>query len=870
MYRKQINEIYDELKSEKLGLSSTEANDRLTKNGPNRLEEKKKESIWKKILEQFNDILIIILIVAAVVSYIVDPSELAESIIILLVVALNAFLGVFQEVKAEKSLDALKKMSSPHATVIRDGVKQVVNTEDVVVGDIIYLEAGDLVPADARIIESFNLKCEEASLTGESVPSEKNSEVIEGERGVGDRKNMVFSSTVVTYGSGLAIVTAVGMNTEVGHIASLLMADKKELTPLQKQIEGIGKVLGIVCIGICVVVFGLEWLDTGNVLDAFKGAVALAVAAVPEGLAAFITVILAIGMQKLVKVNAIVKKLPSVETLGCASVVCSDKTGTLTKNEMTVMKVYLNGIKDVKDELTDDEKKMLAYFALSSDGEVREENGRYKHIGDPTETALVLANMLYGVDLTDTYERVNSLPFDSERKMMSVVYKVADKFIMITKGAPDIVVDRSKDLKTSKEVLEANEALGTEALRVLAVAYKEVSSSNVTLEDENDLHFIGLVGMIDPPREEVKSSIELAKGAGIRTVMITGDHKITASAIAKELGILRPGDKVISGSELKNMSQEELFAHIEEYSVYARVNPEDKVRIVEAWQNKGKIVAMTGDGVNDSPALKRADIGCAMGITGTEVAKQSASLILTDDNFGTIIHAVKEGRGIYDNIKKVVQFLLSSNIGEVLTIFLALLIDLIFPIKLGIPLLAIHLLFVNLITDTLPAFALGLEPVEESVMSKQPREKNEGFFANGMGIRIAVQGLLVGGLTLASFLIGELVFGAGMEEAVQAQIGQTMAFITLSVTQLFHAFNVKSDESILNKKLFNNKWIWIALGVGLVIEAVIIYVPVFADLFGLYSLTFGEVSVALGLAFSIVIFMEIYKLIKKIIRNHKK
>ena len=868
MYRKNIDEIYEELSSNKLGLSKEESKSRLEKNGPNKLQEKKKEPIWKKILEQFTDILIIILLVAAVVSIIVDPHEWVESLIIFIVVCLNAFLGVFQEVKAEKSLDALKKMSSPHATVLRNGNREVVKTDEVVVGDIIYLEAGDLVPADARIIESFNLKCDESSLTGESVPSEKNNDVIDGEKGVGDRKNMVFSSTVVTYGSGLAIVTATGMDTEVGHIAQLLMADKKELTPLQKQIENIGKVLGIISIVICIVVFALEWLSSGDVLGAFKGAVALAVAAVPEGLAAFITVILAFGMQKLVKVNAIVKKLPSVETLGCASVVCSDKTGTLTKNEMTVMKIYKDEIKDVKDTLTEEEKKMLAYFSLSSDGEVREEDGHYKHIGDPTETALVLANMLYGVDLTNNYKRVNSLPFDSERKLMSVIYEVDDKLLMITKGAPDVIVSRCKDLKNSDEVLKVNEILGSEALRVLGVAYKEVSSKDVTLEDENVLHFIGLVGMIDPPREEVKLSIEQAKGAGIRTVMITGDHKITASAIAKELGILRDGDKVISGAELKAMSQEELFDHIEEYSVYARVNPEDKVRIVEAWQNKGKIVAMTGDGVNDSPALKRADIGCAMGITGTEVAKQSASLILTDDNFGTIIHAVKEGRGIYDNIKKVVQFLLSSNIGEVLTIFLALVIDLVFKVNLGIPLLAIHLLFVNLITDTLPAFALGLEPVEDSVMKKKPREKHEKFFSNGMGSRILVQGILVGGLTLASFLIGELVFGRGMSEEIQAQIGHTMAFITLSVTQFFHAFNVKSDESILNKKLFNNKWIWIALGAGLVLEAVIIYVPFFANLFQLYRLSVGELFTALGLSFSIVILMEIYKLIKKLFKKN--
>lgn len=865
MYQKRIEEVYELLNTSQKGLTSDEAKERLLKNGLNQLEEKKKESFFTKLINQFKNLLIIILIVAAVISLIVDPHEWVESLIIFIVVFLNAFLGVFQEMKAEKSLEALKKMSSPQCKVLRDEQKRVINTSEIVKGDIFFLEAGDLVPCDGRIIESFNLKCEEASLTGESVPSEKNNLIIDKEVGVGDRKNMVFASTVVTMGSAICVATSTGMETEVGHIAKMLLTDKNEPTPLQRQLDHIGKILGIIAIIICIIVFVLEWLTTKNVLEAFKGAVALAVAAVPEGLAAVITIVLAIGVQKLVKVNAIVKKLPAVETLGCASIVCSDKTGTLTKNEMTVTKLYLDTLKKIEEPLTEEEKRMLAYFAASSDGEVVKENDKYKHIGDPTETALVFANMIYGSKLNN-YKRVYSLPFDSERKLMSVVYQNEDKFIMITKGAPDVIITRS--IGNNDKALAINEKMASEALRVLGVAYKIVNQPNITFEDENDLTFVGLVGMIDPPRNEVKLAIKEASGAGVRTIMITGDHKITASAIAKELGILHEGEKVISGDELTSLSDEELFNQIEEISVYARVNPSDKVRIVEAWQKRGKIVAMTGDGVNDSPALKRADIGCAMGITGTEVAKQSASLILTDDNFYTIIRSIKEGRGIYANIKKVVQFLLSSNIGEVLTIFLALVLDLVFNLGLGIPLLAIHLLFVNLITDTLPAFALGLEPVEDKVMSQKPRDKNESFFANGMGVSIFVQGLLVGLLTLSSFLIGELILGKGLPSETQTQIGQTMAFITLSVCQLFHAFNVKSSDSILNKKIFNNKYLWLSLLVGLLIESVIIYVPFFANLFGLYSLTFVELLVALGLAVSIVVLMELYKLIvNKVIKR---
>ncbi len=873
MYRKSIKEVAKELNTDVIsGLKSDSLEELQTKYGKNELIKKKKQPFILKLLEQFKDVLIIILLVAAAVSLIVDPAEWTDSLIILIVVILNAILGVVQESKAEKSLEALEKMSAPNAKVIRNGETVVIPSSDVLPGDIIIIEAGDLVPADARIIESHNLKIDESALTGESVPVDKIDDVIDADDlPLGDRKNIAYSSTVVTYGRGKAIVISIGMNTEVGKIASLLVNQKTEQTPLQNQLANIGKILGYLSIGICAIVFGVELLSGLKLLDAFKTAVALAVAAIPEGLAAVVTIVLAIGVQRMVKKNAIIRKLPAVETLGCTSIICSDKTGTLTQNKMTVVKLYEMHDDNLVavDQGNDKVKEMMAFFAFCSDSQLSiDEEGNERFVGDPTETALSDVNKLYG-NPSLTFTRLNEFPFDSDRKMMTVFGNYNGKIISITKGAPDIILDRCNNMANRRLYDDMNEEMSKQALRVLAVGYKvydEMPTNPSVEESEKNLTFVGLVGMIDPPRDEVRDAIKVAKKAGIRPIMITGDYISTACAIAKDLGILEEGQLAISGTELSNMSMEEFDANIDKYSVYARVAPEHKVQIVEAWQKKGEIVAMTGDGVNDSPALKKADIGCAMGKVGTEVAKGASSMILVDDNFATIVSAVKEGRGIYDNIKKVIQFLLSSNIGEVLTIFCASIIGLLF-IKdgevWGVPLLPVHLLFVNLITDTLPAFALGMEPVSETTMDKKPRPRKENFFAHGLGGTIAWQGVCVGALTLISFFIGCNVTIAGIEPSLAS--GQTMAFITLAVSQLFHAFNVKGEFSVFSKHLFDNKYLWGAFFIGVIIQLVIIYVPFFANLFGLVNLDVLHELIAMGLAFSMVIIVEIVKLVKRLI-----
>lgn len=868
MFNKTIKEIEKELDTDiNLGLNDNQVKINNEKYGKNKLQEGKKTSLFVRFLLQFKDVLIIILIVAAIISILVDSKEWVDSLIIFIVVIVNAILGVLQENKAEKSLEALKKMSMPNCKVIREGKMTIIKSEDITIGDILFLEAGDIIPCDCRIIEANNLTVDESSLTGESLPVEKNNNLInENNVAIADQHNMLFSSCYVNNGNAKCIATKIGMETEIGHIASMLDENKVNTTPLQDKLTEVGKIIGMICIGICIIVFLLEYIGgVGNelfksfnkvvALESFKSAIALAVAAIPEGLATVVTIVLALGVEKMAKRNAIVKKLPAVETLGSTQIICSDKTGTLTQNKMTVKKVYIDQIKEPKD-VNEKEKKLLQYFALCCSAKIEGD----KRIGDPTELALLDVNNSYGLDLKD-YEILQVLPFDSDRKLMSVLVKNESETLMITKGAFDIILTKSKISKKEQDKYnEINEILASEALRVLVLGIKKISQKEITFDDENDLEILGFVGMIDPSREEVKDAIKLANDAGIRVIMITGDHKITASAIAKDLGIKKENDKVITSLELNELSDEYLSEHIEEYSVYARVAPSDKVRIVKAFQNKNKVVAMTGDGVNDAPALKLADIGCAMGITGTDVSKEASDMILMDDNFNTIVDAVKEGRGIYNNIKKCIKYLLSSNIGEVMTIFVASLITLVSNVNLGIPLLPIHLLWINLITDSLPAFGLGMEKASEEVMKEKPREKNEGFFANKLALHIAIEGICIGSLTLISYLIGDLIFK-------NVKVGQTMAFLTLSSLQLFHSYNVKSDKSVFSKDTFNNKMLNLAFVVGMLLQFIVIYIPEINDIFKLEALTIIQLLIALGLAFFIVIIMEIYKLIVNKIRK---
>ena len=858
--QKKLNELEKELNSNlDCGLSLSQVEENQKKYGKNVLEEKKKTPLIIKFLSEFKDPLIIILIIAAIVSVIVDPHEWIESLIIMIVVLINAILGLYQENKAEKSLEALKKMSSASCKVIRDNVVQTIPTEELVVGDIILVEAGDSVPADAVIIDCSNLKVEEAALTGESVPVDKNNDYIEKEDiPLGDKKNCLFSSTYVTNGKAKALVTNVGMSTEIGKIASMLSEQKEELTPLQHKLNKVGNVIGIMALAICVVVFFLEMIalkwDWSQFSEAFITAVALAVAAIPEGLATVVTIVLSIGVTKMSKRNAIVKKLPAVETLGSCNVICSDKTGTLTQNKMTVTKLYLNEIKNV-DDLTQEEKTMITYFAICCDAAIEEKDGKIIRIGDPTELALLDINLVHGEDIKK-YNRLLDLPFDSDRKLMTTVIKVNEKYIAITKGAPDKVINISVNSEDEKEkALNANTQMANNALRVLALAVKEFDTLPDPEDLEKDLDFVGLVGMIDPARPEVKEAIKIATKAGIKTVMITGDHIVTACAIARELGILKEGDRAITSQELNQLSDEYLEEHIHEFSVFARVAPKDKVRIVEAWQKRDAICAMTGDGVNDAPALKKAEIGCAMGITGTDVSKEAADMILTDDNFSTIVSAVKEGRGIYDNIRKCVKYLLSSNIGEVITIFVASLITAFGFASFGTPLAAMHLLWINLITDSLPAFGIGMEEAEDTVMDSKPRPKHEGFFANGYAWKICAEGIIIGLLTLIAYAIGEQVSHA---------VGQTMAFLTLSSTQLFHAYNVKSHHSVFSPKNYKNKFMNFAFILGFVLQVFVIYCPGIRDLFEFEPLHFSNFAICIGLSLIMVVIMEISKLIKRI------
>lgn len=851
------------------GLTSEQVKERTEKFGKNKLQEKKKKTWMGRFFEQFKDAMIIILIIASVVSFVIaciekNPKEFFEPVLILLIVVLNAIMGVMQESKAEKALDALKNMSAPHARVIRDGKESIINASDLVPGDVIILEAGDFVPADARLIKSVSLKSEESALTGESVPSEKNAVArVKKNAPIGDRANMVFSGCSITYGTATAVVTSTGMDTEMGKIANLLSGENESQTPLQKKLSKLGKYLGFVALAACAIIFVVGILSDVGVLEMFMTAVSLAVSAIPEGLPAIVTIVLSIGVQRMVKKNAIIRRLPAVETLGSASVICSDKTGTLTMNRMTLVEAYVDGAKE-REEISDSNsakvKKLLTYATLCCDGSIVIEKNKEKHIGDPTETAIVSAaykNGLIKDELNQKYPRLGEIPFDSDRKLMSTINEIDGKLYVIVKGAVDVMESRciAGNLEKAKEM---NQEMSSNALRVLAVAYKEIESMPNTLNPqkiEDGLTFIGLVGMIDPPRPNARAAVKTCREAGIKPIMITGDHVVTASAIAKKLGILLPEDRAITGSELDEMSDEELDANLESISVYARVSPENKIRIVKAWQRKGQVVSMTGDGVNDAPALKAADIGCAMGIAGTDVAKGSADMILTDDNFSTIVDAVKEGRGIYANIRKVVGFLLGTNIGEVVAVFVAMLL------WHTSPFLSMQLLMINLVTDSLPAIALGMEPVENDVMKHKPKPKNEGLFAHGLGIKVVLQGIMFGILALVGFKIGEAVTGT-------LEGGQTLAFMTLAFSQITQAFNMRSEKSIFKIGFFTNKKLTLACLASFALVALVLFTPA-RIAFGLAVLPWKLYLLGLGFALVPVIIMEISKAIEAAYQKKK-
>lgn len=863
----KLQDIARELSSDlSRGLNENEVNGRREKYGENRLKEKAKKSFIQRFFDQFKDVMILILIAAAVVSFVVacvegEPKEFFEPVLILLIVLLNAFMGVIQENKAEKALDALKGLSTPHARVIRDGTEKMIESWELVPGDIIKLESGDFVPADARLIQSASLKSEESALTGESVPSEKYADAaVEEKAPLGDRSNMVFSGCSITYGTAAAIVTSTGMNTEMGKIAGLLDNEMDTQTPLQKRLAQLGKYLGIVALAACAVIFVVGLVNGIPVMEIFMTSVSLAVSAIPEGLPAIVTIVLSIGVQRMVKKNAIIRRLPAVETLGSASIICSDKTGTLTQNRMTLVRAYVDAkTEEINDNNSDEVKKLLMYGTLCSDGSVIFTDEGEQHIGDPTETAIVLAAHKNGMPkdvLAKEFPRIAEIPFDSDRKLMTTVQTIGGRLLVIVKGAFDIMASRcvSGDIESARRI---NDEMSSSALRVLAVAYKEIDSlpQEITPENlENDLTLLGLVGMIDPPRPEAKEAVATCRKAGIRPVMITGDHVVTASAIAKELGILSEGDRAITGAELDAMTDSELDAHVQEISVYARVSPENKIRIVKSWQRKGQVVSMTGDGVNDAPALKAADIGCAMGITGTDVAKGAADMTLTDDNFSTIVHAVREGRGIYANIKKVVGFLLGTNIGEIVTVFAAMVL------WHKTPLLSIQLLWINLVTDSLPAISLGMEPVEEGIMNVPPKPKDEGLFAHGLGLRVILQGLMFGLLTLAGFLIGERATGslAG---------GQTLAFMVLSLSQIIQAFNMRSDRSLFKIGVFtNHKLNWACL-ISIIMVSVVLFTPI-GVAFSIVTLPAGIYAAGLGLCLVPVVIMELSKAVGLIKHKH--
>ena len=859
-HTKDISQVLKELRTNaKAGLNFNEVQKRQEAYGKNELKEKKKESIIVKFFKEFNDFMIITLIVAAIISAVMSKlngeGDYIDSIIIIAIVIFNAIMGLVQEEKAEKSLEALKKMSAPKAKVKRDGKILEIESQDVVPGDLILLEAGNFVPADCRIIESFDLKIEESALTGETIASDKEAELIlKQDTPMGDMKNMAFATTIVVNGRGLAVCTETGMNTKVGKIAGMIINEETPETPIQKKLGEVGKILAIACLVICVFIFVIGIFKKIPIIEMFMTSVGLAVAAIPEGLPAIVTIMLSIGVTKMAKKNAIIRKLPAVETLGASSVICSDKTGTLTQNKMTVVEIR-NATGKMNDKNVALELATMCTDTVVCKSEV---------IGEPTEVALTTAAVnekLYKEILYTNMPRINEISFDSKRKLMTTIHKIGSKYRIITKGAPDVLLKRCTryyddgNIQTIYSKISSienqNNEMAEKALRVIAVSYKDVDKlpENINSESiENDLIFVGLIGMIDPPREGVKEAIKTCKRAGIKTVMITGDHLKTATAIAKELGILNRGDMSIDGASLEKMTQTELEDNIMRYSVFARVSPEHKVRIVKAFKAKGKIVAMTGDGVNDSPALKNADIGIAMGKGGTDVAKNAADMILTDDNFVTIVEAVKEGRTIYDNIKKAVHFLIATNIGEIVTIFMGL----VFGIKS--PLLAIQLLWVNLVTDSLPAIAIGLEKPEKNIMNRLPRNPQKSLFADGLWSSIILEGIMMGMLTLFAFSMGNKLWGL--------DVGRTMAFVAIGLIELVHSLNIKSNESIFKSGIFENKYLVGAFVLGAFMQIVVVIVPGLAKIFSLSPLNSIQWIATILISVMPVVIMELQKMLR--------
>ena len=862
-YQMKKEDVLTMLGTDENGLTQNQAKENQKKYGKNELAEGKKKNPFILFLEQYKDFLVIILIIAAIISGVLGDIE--SAIVIFVVITINAILGTVQHIKAEQSLDSLKEMSAPTAKVIRDGEIKVVEGKDVTVGDIVVIEAGDYVCSDGRIIENASLKVDESAMTGESEPVEKQETVLDGEKPLGDRVNMLYSGSFATYGRAKMVVTSVGMETEIGKIASLLKSTQEKKTPLQESLDNFGKKLSLIIIGICVIVLGLELFRSDGInltvfTDAFVFAVALAVAAIPEALSSIVTIVLSVGTQKLAKENAIIRKLQAVEGLGSVSIICSDKTGTLTQNKMTVQKIYFDGqIIDKDDEINARQGQLIIDGALCNDS-VQKEG---QEIGDPTEIALVNFSEKHDLPvekMREKYQRLGEIPFDSDRKLMSTVHKIGDNYKMLTKGAVDVLSGRINEVKTMDgkrpftaedlaELKKVNTEFSQMGLRVLAVCERDVDTVDISVEDEKDYILLGLVAMQDPPREESAEAVRKCKTAGIRPIMITGDHLVTASAIARKIGILDDNGRAVEGREIENLSDEELDEFVSDVSVYARVSPEHKIRIVSAWQRKGYIVSMTGDGVNDAPALKQADIGVAMGITGSEVAKDAASMVLTDDNFATIVKAIENGRNLYRNIQRAIQFLLSGNTAGILAVLYASFMALPVPFK------AVHLLFINLLTDSLPAIALGVEPHSSDVMNEKPRPKNQSILTKKVLTNICVEGIVIGVMTMIAFYFGFLR---------NAEVASTMAFSTLCLSRLVHGFNCKSDKPVwFTKKMWNNKSMIGAFFVGFVLLNAVLLVPALQGIFAVAPLTIAELLTVYGLSLGTFVVVQILKMIIK-------
>ena len=862
-YQMKKEDVLKMLGTDENGLTQNQAKENQKKYGKNELAEGKKKNPFILFLEQYKDFLVIILIIAAIISGVLGDIE--SAIVIFVVITINAILGTVQHIKAEQSLDSLKEMSAPTAKVIRDGEIKVVEGKDVTVGDVVVIEAGDYVCSDGRIIENASLKVDESAMTGESEPVEKQETVLDGEKPLGDRVNMLYSGSFATYGRAKMVVTSVGMETEIGKIASLLKSTQEKKTPLQESLDNFGKKLSLIIIGICVIVLGLELFRSDGInltvfTDAFVFAVALAVAAIPEALSSIVTIVLSVGTQKLAKENAIIRKLQAVEGLGSVSIICSDKTGTLTQNKMTVQKIYFDGqIIDKDDEINARQGQLIIDGALCNDS-VQKEG---QEIGDPTEIALVNFSEKHDFPvekMREKYQRLGEIPFDSDRKLMSTVHKIGDNYKMLTKGAVDVLSGRINEVKTMDgkrpftaedlaELKKVNTEFSQMGLRVLAVCERDVDTVDISVEDEKDYILLGLVAMQDPPREESAEAVRKCKTAGIRPIMITGDHLVTASAIARKIGILDDNGRAVEGREIENLSDEELDEFVSDVSVYARVSPEHKIRIVSAWQRKGYIVSMTGDGVNDAPALKQADIGVAMGITGSEVAKDAASMVLTDDNFATIVKAIENGRNLYRNIQRAIQFLLSGNTAGILAVLYASFMALPVPFK------AVHLLFINLLTDSLPAIALGVEPHSSDVMNEKPRPKNQSILTKKVLTNICVEGIVIGVMTMIAFYVGFMR---------NAEVASTMAFSTLCLSRLVHGFNCKSDKPVwFTKKMWNNKSMIGAFFVGFVLLNAVLLVPALQGIFAVAPLTIAELLTVYGLSLGTFVIVQILKMIRK-------